>query len=45
MYQAGLAYSRWLDRLATKSGNEMLQRRVFERVTWMHLLPAPLPFS
>lgn len=38
MYQAGLAYSSWLDRLAEKSGSEFLQRPVFDRVTWMRLL-------
>jgi small-conductance mechanosensitive channel len=38
MYRAGLSYSRWLDGLAARSGSEFLQRRVFERVTWISLL-------
>jgi small-conductance mechanosensitive channel len=38
MYQAGLAYSGWLDGVAKKSGSEFLQRRVFDRVTWLRLL-------
>ncbi len=38
MYQAGLAYSRWLDGLAADSGSPFLQRPVFDRVTWMRLL-------
>jgi small-conductance mechanosensitive channel len=38
MYQAGLAYSRWLDRVAQKSGREFLQRPVLDHITWMRLL-------
>jgi small-conductance mechanosensitive channel len=38
IYWAGAAYSRWLDQIAKESGNAFLQRRVFERVTWMRLL-------
>jgi hypothetical protein len=38
MYQAGLAYSRWVDGLAQQSGSEFLQRRVVDRVTWMSVL-------
>lgn len=37
IYQAGLAYSRWLDGLAVQSGRPLLQERVFDRVTWMRL--------
>jgi small-conductance mechanosensitive channel len=38
MYQAGLAYSHWVNGLAEKSGSQFLQRRVFDRVTWMSVL-------
>ncbi len=38
MFQAGLVYSRWLDRVAAQSEHKFLQERVFDRVTWMHLL-------
>jgi small-conductance mechanosensitive channel len=38
IYRTGVAYSRWLDQIAKDSGNAFLQRRVFERVTWMRLL-------
>ncbi|MGI8889573.1 MAG: mechanosensitive ion channel family protein [Chthoniobacterales bacterium] len=38
MYQAGLAYSRWLDHVAQNSGNAFLSRRPIDRVTWMRLL-------
>ena len=38
IYRAGLTYSGWLDRLASKSGSDFLQRRVFDRVNWMRLL-------
>ena len=38
IYRAGLTYSRWLDRLASKTGSDFLQRQVFDRVTWMRLL-------
>ncbi len=38
IYRAGLTYSHWLDRLASKSGSEFLQRPVFDRVTWARLL-------
>lgn len=38
IYNAGVAYGRWLDQIATDSGSAFLQRPVFERVTWMRLL-------
>lgn len=38
MYQAGLVYSQWLDRVAGESGHKFLQERVFDRVTWIYLL-------
>ncbi len=38
MYQAGLAYSRWLDGLAQQPGREFLQQPVFDRVTRIRLL-------
>src|SRR5438045_7712042 len=38
VYRAGAAYSRWLDQIATHSGNAFLQRPVFDRVTWIRLL-------
>ena len=38
IYRAGLTYSQWLDRLASKSGSAFLQRPVFDRVTWARLL-------
>lgn len=38
IYQAGLAYSRWVEGLAQQSGSEFLQRRVIDRVTWMSVL-------
>ena len=38
IYNSGVAYSRWLDQIATNSGSAFLQRPVFERVTWMRLL-------
>ncbi|MEO7950678.1 MAG: mechanosensitive ion channel domain-containing protein [Spartobacteria bacterium] len=38
IYQAGLSYGRWLDGAAQQSGNEFLQRRVFDRITWMRIL-------
>lgn len=38
MYEAGLAYSRWLDGLAQESGRAFLQQPVFDRVTRMRLL-------
>jgi small-conductance mechanosensitive channel len=40
IYNAGVAYSGWLDQIAADSGSAFLQRRVFERVTWMRLLAA-----
>ena len=38
MYKGGLAYGRWLKRLAVKSGNDFLQRPVFDRVVWIDLI-------
>ncbi len=38
IYQAGVAYTRWLDGVAERSGSEFLQRAVFDQVTWMRLL-------
>ena len=38
IYQAGVAYSRWLDQAGKDSGNAFLQRPVFDRVTWVRLL-------
>jgi small-conductance mechanosensitive channel len=38
IYKAGEVYSIWLDRIAQKSDSAFLQRRVFDRVTWMRLL-------
>jgi CubicO group peptidase (beta-lactamase class C family) len=38
IYRAGVAYSHWIDGLAKKSASPFLQRRVFDRVTWMRLL-------
>jgi small-conductance mechanosensitive channel len=38
IYRAGADYSRWLDQIAKDSGNAFLQRKVFDRVTWMRLL-------
>ncbi|HEY5037308.1 MAG TPA: hypothetical protein VII74_09280, partial [Chthoniobacterales bacterium] len=37
MYRAGAAYSRWLDGLAQESGNQFLQERAVDRITWMRL--------
>ncbi len=38
IYEAGLVYSRWLDRVAAQSGQPFLQKRLFDQVTWMRLL-------
>jgi small-conductance mechanosensitive channel len=38
IYRAGRDYSLWLDEIAKDSGSALLQRTVFERVTWMRLL-------
>ncbi len=38
IYQGGLAYTRSLDGIAQRSGNEFLQRVVLDRITWMRLL-------
>jgi small-conductance mechanosensitive channel len=38
IYNSGVAYSRWLDQIAKDSGSPFLQRKVFERVTWLRLL-------
>lgn len=38
MYQAGLAYGRWLDGVAERSGSEFLQRRAVGHITLMRLL-------
>jgi hypothetical protein len=38
IHQTGVAYSQWIDGLAQDSGSPFLQRRVFDRVTWMRLL-------
>lgn len=38
IYRAGRDYSEWLDQVAKDSGSALLQRKVFERVTWMRLL-------
>jgi small-conductance mechanosensitive channel len=38
IYRAGRDYSEWLDQLAKDSGSAFLQRKVFERVSWMRLL-------
>jgi small-conductance mechanosensitive channel len=40
IYHAGRDYSLWLDQLAKDSGSALLQRKVFENVTWMRLLAA-----
>jgi small-conductance mechanosensitive channel len=37
-YRAGADYARWLEQIAKDSGSAFLQKRVFERVTWMRLL-------
>jgi small-conductance mechanosensitive channel len=37
IYHVGADYSRWLDQLAKDSGSALLQRKVFENVTWMRL--------
>jgi small-conductance mechanosensitive channel len=44
IYRAGAACSQWLDQLAKDSGSAFLQRRVFERVTWMRLLSCAAVF-
>jgi small-conductance mechanosensitive channel len=38
IYRAGADYGRWLDDLAKDSDSAFLQRRMFDRVTWMRLL-------
>jgi small-conductance mechanosensitive channel len=38
IYQAGVAYSEWLDQVAKDSGSTFLQRVAFDRVTWMRLI-------
>src|SRR5438477_683728 len=38
IYRAGRDYSEWLDQVAKDSGSAFLQRKVFERVTWMRLI-------
>src|SRR6266404_2307944 len=38
IYRAGRDYSEWLDQLAKDSDSAFLQRKVFERVSWMRLL-------
>ncbi len=38
IYEAGLAYSHWLDGLAARSGQAFLREKVFDQVTWMRLL-------
>ncbi|MBA3651353.1 MAG: hypothetical protein H0W66_07730 [Chthoniobacterales bacterium] len=38
IYEGGLAYTRWLDGIAQRTGNEFLQRVVLDRITWMRLL-------
>lgn len=38
IYQAGVAYTRWLDGLAEKSGRDFLSEPVFDRVTKLRLL-------
>src|SRR6266403_2200760 len=38
IYRTGVTYSRWLDQVAKNSDNALLQRPVFDRVTWMRLL-------
>jgi len=40
IYKAGRDYSNWLDEIAKNSGSAFLQRKVFDRVTWMRLLAA-----
>jgi small-conductance mechanosensitive channel len=40
IYQAGAAYSRWLDQVAENSGSAFLQRQIVGRLTWMRLLSA-----
>src|SRR5437899_8165217 len=38
IYRTGAAYGRWLDQLASDSGNSFVQKTIFDRVTWMRLL-------
>jgi small-conductance mechanosensitive channel len=45
IYRAGATYSQWLDQLAKNSGNAVLQRTVFDRVTWMRLLASAGAFA
>jgi len=38
IYRAGRDYGLWLDQIAKDSGDTLLQRALFDRVTWMRLL-------
>jgi small-conductance mechanosensitive channel len=38
IYQVGVNYSEWLDQVAKDSSSAFLQRRAFDRVTWMRLI-------
>jgi small-conductance mechanosensitive channel len=40
IYRAGAVYSQWLDHIAKDSGSKLLQRQIFDRVTWMRLFSA-----
>lgn len=37
MFEAGLAYSKWIDGLARNTGSQFWQRRVVDHVTWARL--------
>jgi hypothetical protein len=42
MYQAGVIYSHWLDRVARQSDYQFLQERVFDGLPGCIFWPAPL---
>ncbi len=45
IYQAGVAYSHWLDNVAKNSGSALLQWPLFDRVTWMRLLTSAVAIA
>jgi small-conductance mechanosensitive channel len=45
IYQAGVAYSHWLDNVAKNSDSALLQRPLFDRVTWMRLFASAVAIA
>jgi small-conductance mechanosensitive channel len=45
IYRAGRDYGLWLDQVAKDSGSALLQRPVFDRITWMRLISSAVALA